>query len=127
MRIHGQALPKEWKKFLSNVENIKSRRDLRRTWSEVETSCLKGVKVFLAHYSMCHSLSPANEENDPVMKIAESGQFTEQEDAAVYKKSLQATSDLSPPVGHAWQMEEEELTIHWINLPLAPDSVTELA
>ncbi|KAJ8049553.1 hypothetical protein HOLleu_02339 [Holothuria leucospilota] len=82
MRIHGQPLPKQWKKFLSNGENKKSLIEfLDETWSKVKTSCLKGVKVFLAHDSMCHSLSPGNEENDPVVKVAESGLSTEQEEA----------------------------------------------
>lgn len=65
IRIHGQFLPQQWKKFLLNGENKESLIEfLDETWSKVSTPVLRGVKVFLAHNRKCHSFSPGKEASD---------------------------------------------------------------
>jgi hypothetical protein len=46
--------------------------------------------------------------------------------ASIYKQSLVQMPSHPPPVGHGWQMENGELTIHWGSLPPAPESILEL-
>uniref|UniRef100_UPI00358FFA87 uncharacterized protein n=1 Tax=Myxine glutinosa TaxID=7769 RepID=UPI00358FFA87 len=82
MRIHGQALPQQWKKFLSNGENKELLVEyLDETWTKVPTSELRGVKVFLAHGKMCHSFSPGKEVTDQVLKVEEPHLCSTQEEA----------------------------------------------
>uniref|UniRef100_UPI00358F3D52 uncharacterized protein n=1 Tax=Myxine glutinosa TaxID=7769 RepID=UPI00358F3D52 len=82
MRIHGQALPQQWKKFLSNGENKELLVEyLDETWTKVPTSELRGVKVFLAHGRMCHSFSPGKEVTDQVLKVEEPHLCSTQEEA----------------------------------------------
>ena len=58
MRIYGQALPQQWKKFLSNGSNKECLIEfLFETWSQIKTSELKGVRVYLAHGIKCHMFS----------------------------------------------------------------------
>ena len=67
MRIYGQALPQQWKKFLSNGQNKESLIEfLFETWSKTGTSELKGVRVFLSHGSKCHVISPGNSPDETV-------------------------------------------------------------
>lgn len=82
IRIHGQLLPQQWKKFLSNRENKKSLIEfLDETWSNVSTSELRGVKVFLAHNKKCHSFSPGKEASDIVIRLEETKLCSSQEEA----------------------------------------------
>ena len=67
MRIYGQALPQQWKKFLSNGENMESLTEfLFETWSKMATSDLKSVRVYLSHGSKCHVMSPGIAPDDTV-------------------------------------------------------------
>ena len=67
MRIYGQALPQQWKKFLSNGQNKESLTEfIFETWSKMATSDLKGVRVYLSHGSKCHVMSPGIAPDDTV-------------------------------------------------------------
>ena len=67
MRIYGQALPQQSKKFLSNGQNKESLIEfLFETWSKMATSDLKGVRVYLSHGSKCHVMSPSIAPDDTV-------------------------------------------------------------
>lgn len=81
-RIHGQTLPLQWEKFLSNGENKESLIEyLDETWSKEPTARLRGVKVFLAHIKKCHSFKPGVEETDQVIRVEEARLNSTQEEA----------------------------------------------
>lgn len=81
-RIHGQTLPLQWEKFLSNGENKESLIEyLDETWSKEPTARLRGVKVFLAHIKKCHSFKPGVEETGQVIRVEEARLNSTQEEA----------------------------------------------
>lgn len=82
IRIHGQFLSRQWKKFLSNGENNESLVEyLDETGSKVSTSEFRGIKVFLAYNRQCHAFSPGKEESDKVTRVEETEHCSTQEEA----------------------------------------------
>ncbi|XP_038062969.1 uncharacterized protein LOC119733637 [Patiria miniata] len=47
--------------------------------------------------------------------------------AAIYKRALEARPEVPSPHGRGWNIIDDVITIHWMDLPPAPDNVLALA
>lgn len=47
--------------------------------------------------------------------------------AAIYKRALDPHPVVPSPHGHGWKVNSDDIFIHWMDLPPAPNSVMELA
>ena len=45
--------------------------------------------------------------------------------AAIYKRALEADPHVPTPHGRGWTVDGDQISIHWTDLPPAPDSVME--
>ena len=102
MRIYGQALPQQWKKFLANGKNKESLIEyLFDTWSKLPSTDLKGVHVYVAHGKKCHSLTPGITSDEKVIVTAIDCLNSNQEEAdtrmflhAAYAANTRGASDI---------------------------------
>lgn len=46
--------------------------------------------------------------------------------AAIHKRSLQASIEAPSPAGHGWKVTNGEIHIHWMSQNAAPDSILEI-
>ena len=95
MRIHGQALPQQWMKFLSNGHNKESLIELIfETWSKTAKSELKGFRVYLSHGSKCHVISPgfAPDETIRVDEVDKLNSIQEEADTRMFLHATYAAN-----------------------------------
>ncbi|PIK38210.1 hypothetical protein BSL78_24949 [Apostichopus japonicus] len=58
IKVYGQVIPQQWKKFLSNGQNKEALiKYFFETWSTMQGSLLYDMKVYLAHNQKCHVFS----------------------------------------------------------------------
>ena len=93
MRVYGQAVPKQWKKFLScGVNKEALLQYLFDTWKTVKVSDLRGVTVFFAYGSKCHAFSsPSGSGPDQIVDVQEIVELNSTQEEADTRMYLHAS------------------------------------
>ena len=129
-------------KFISREENFRrAMENLGKTW-EVPPELFLILQEFTCRmYAPQSSITQVNELRYQLFRLkkgnVESAQLPTCEDifylhthranyqAAVWHRSLEVDPDIPSPEGNGWQIEDGQLTIHWMQGPPAPDVILE--
>lgn len=72
MRVYGQAVPQQWKKFLSCKNKEALLQYLYDTWKTVKIPDLQGVTIYYAYGSRCYAFSaPSRSSGEQIVEVQE--------------------------------------------------------